>query len=494
MIRFSFRRQGSLWRPTGDDTREDWLGRHGLKKGIYEESLALVKRCKVMMLRNEGLTVTREAEEQMDIFLYGTLPTLGEAKECVELHKRRHKRKLINLKAWPTRKWPMPIIYKYDGAHTTEDVLMIEAAIKHWESETCIRFKRVATNATVTEQHILFTAGSTCSSFVGRVKKSNAFPQQINLMSEYCTQWLGFPVHEIGHAIGFWHEHVRPDRDDYVTVNMSYVYPRFRNNFLKLNKTLVDIDMSVPYDYGSVMHYAATELSIGRLHAIEPKNPLYLKTMGQRVGLSFFDAKLANLAYCKDKCAGVKPHVRCYRGGYRDPNNCRKCKCPEGFGRSQCRRPARANGGCRPTSSSIIYVRSRTEKCLWTRNYNQADGKGAYRHGDKCNWFLKARAGKKIVVRFAGRRFSTYCDYDSPSCFQWVEIKYKKDLALRGPRFCCNPGDIPKFNGKNTLTSESNKMMVIFNAEYPIFKINNYYTHDVPVHYMKGFKLCYKLA
>ena len=55
-------------------------------------------------------------------------------------------------------------------------------------------------------------------------------------------------------------------------------------------------------------------------------------------------------------------------------------------------------------------------------------------------------------------------------------------------RFCCNPGDIPKFNGKNTLTSESNKMMVIFNAEYPIFKINNYYTHDVPVHYMKGFK------
>jgi len=36
---------------------------------------------------------------------------------------------------------------------------MIEAAIKHWETHTCIRFKRVDTNATVTEQHILFTAG-----------------------------------------------------------------------------------------------------------------------------------------------------------------------------------------------------------------------------------------------------------------------------------------------------------------------------------------------
>ena len=55
ILRFS--PQGSLWRPTGGETREDWLGRHGLKKGVYEETLALVKRCKVMMMRNVGHTV-----------------------------------------------------------------------------------------------------------------------------------------------------------------------------------------------------------------------------------------------------------------------------------------------------------------------------------------------------------------------------------------------------------------------------------------------------
>ena len=35
-----------------------------------------------------------------------------------------------------------------------------------------------------------------------------------------------------------------------------------------------------------------------RLHSIKANDPLSDMTLGQRVCLSFFDAKLANLAYC----------------------------------------------------------------------------------------------------------------------------------------------------------------------------------------------------
>ena len=37
------------------------------------------------------------------------------------------------------------------------------------------------------------------------------------------------------HALGFWHEHMRPDRDDYVKINFENVDLQYENNFAKLN-------------------------------------------------------------------------------------------------------------------------------------------------------------------------------------------------------------------------------------------------------------------
>lgn len=52
-----------------------------------------------------------------------------------------------------------------------------------------------------------------CCSYVGR---RGGGPQAISI-GKNCDKF-GIVVHELGHVIGFWHEHTRPDRDEHVSI------------------------------------------------------------------------------------------------------------------------------------------------------------------------------------------------------------------------------------------------------------------------------------
>ena len=80
-----------------------------------------------------------------------------------------------------------------------------------------------------------------------------------------CTEatWL----HEMGHTVGLLHEHQRPDRATYITLNLANAdLPNVPGNF-----TLFAFDYQTfgLYDYASVMHYGAFDFSKAGLPVLE---------------------------------------------------------------------------------------------------------------------------------------------------------------------------------------------------------------------------------
>jgi hypothetical protein len=153
----------------------------------------------------------------------------------------------------------------------------VTGAITHWEAKTKIRFIPVTSdNFNILKDRVLFTTGNGCSSYVGM----QGGEQEISL-DDGCD--LGNAIHEIGHAVGLWHEQSRKDRDNYVTIHNENIQPGFEHNF---DQHIADGDDLGPYDYNSIMHYPAWAFSKNDQPTIVAKNGV---SIGQREGLSAGD-------------------------------------------------------------------------------------------------------------------------------------------------------------------------------------------------------------
>lgn len=112
----------------------------------------------------------------------------------------------------------------------------------------------------------------------------------------------GNAAHELGHALGLWHEHTRPDRDTYIRINWDNIYPDYRHNFQRSQHEGVP---DVGYDFESIMHYSeyafSSSTSRKTIEAIYPM-PACMRKMGQRTTLSFLDALRMSHMY---NCTGI---------------------------------------------------------------------------------------------------------------------------------------------------------------------------------------------
>ncbi|XP_011344121.1 tolloid-like protein 2 isoform X2 [Ooceraea biroi] len=111
------------------------------------------------------------------------------------------------------RVWDHGVIpYEIDGNFSGAHKALFKQAMRHWENFTCVKF--VERMPREHPNYILFTERPCgCCSFVG--KRGNG-PQAISI-GKNCDKF-GIVVHELGHVVGFWHEHTRPDRDRHVQI------------------------------------------------------------------------------------------------------------------------------------------------------------------------------------------------------------------------------------------------------------------------------------
>ncbi|XP_035204705.1 zinc metalloproteinase nas-13-like [Stegodyphus dumicola] len=228
---------------------------------------------------------------------------------------------------WPAGEIPYIISRTFDR----RDRSIIARAIEEFHKATCIRF----VPRSFEFDYVFVTRREGCFSMIGRDGG-----EQLLSLGNGCL-FVGIVIHEFMHAVGFWHEQSRADRDDFVSILWENIQPGQTHNFAKYTDGRLH-HLGERYDYDSIMHYGAYDFT--RFHnrpTILPKQRNVF--IGQRLGFSRTDVRKINKLYqcntypvetCVDsnsQCRGWAERGECEKNPTWMLTNCRK-SC------NQCRR------------------------------------------------------------------------------------------------------------------------------------------------------------
>lgn len=180
--------------------------------------------------------------------------------------------------SWSGRaKWPNGVVpYTISSSIPAHDVTSIKEGMRWIENVSKVRFVE-RTNQT---GYVRIIRDNGCYSQVGYTGGAQ------NLSIGRGCGTPGIAAHEFLHALGFWHEQSRADRDQYVNIHWNNIEQGKEHNFQKKGAVTTSVG---PYDVRSIMHYSSGAFGNGRV-TISSKDPSVPNSqLGQRQRLTEHD-------------------------------------------------------------------------------------------------------------------------------------------------------------------------------------------------------------
>ncbi|MEM1178426.1 MAG: M12 family metallopeptidase [Acidobacteriota bacterium] len=228
------------------------------------------------------------------------LGSIEEAEAWNEAHDRGEAATQKSILRSPGFFWPNGAIpFAFEFTVPADRRADFRDAARHWYDSTGIELIESPSSPDLV---LVRQVSLGCRSAVGRTRGF-----QFIDVDPTCS--VGEMIHLIGHTIGFWHEHTREDRDQFIRVNWGNIQPNQDHNFTQHIADGTDLG---EYDYGSIMHVARDYFSRNGLPTLQPidenGNPIPTSQVqiGQRQGLSPSDIQNATRIYF--------PPIRFYEG------------------------------------------------------------------------------------------------------------------------------------------------------------------------------------
>ncbi|XP_056419827.1 embryonic protein UVS.2-like isoform X2 [Hyla sarda] len=166
---------------------------------------------------------------------------------------------------------------------------MFISAMKEFEVMTCVQF----VNRSTENDYLSIVDGPGCWSYVGKIGGK----QNVGLSMAGCIKY-NLIQHELLHALGFYHEHTRSNRNDYIDIMWQNIFPGDQPYFHLDHGNIQD----TPYDYNSILHYAKSAFSIVPDQPTMVPKPDPNVPMGQAIGLDNLDVMKINKMYNCNLC------------------------------------------------------------------------------------------------------------------------------------------------------------------------------------------------